>query len=268
MRKLLQRRIRTVRRVKRERQAKTAVNRAIRAFRPRKSERLSFVFVNLKGQRQKSGSRSKGVMLYVNSKGRKEVVRYKPRAKLRPVRQTLFKLHGPTRKIAARKFYQARTFRIKEAAVIKTKAERSTGIDWRRFSVKAGKDLRATVERFGSSRGQYTIHATVMVRYRSGKTRAIEVEVNFSKSERQVLTSRNYQKFILGKISEALGRALDRIDAVTKTSARHIRRLKANKGESRDEWTDKRGHRWARNEHEEVTVERIDYRVNRVTVKG
>jgi hypothetical protein len=268
MRKILRRRLKLAVKVKRERKALKAVQKAIRAFKPKANDKLTFVFINLKGQRQKSGSTVKGVMVYVNSKKRKEPVRYKARVKLRPVKQTVFKLHGQKRKIAAKKFYEARTFKIKESSIRKTATEKSTGINWQRFSVKAGKDLRATVERFGSSRGQYVIDAAVTIRYKDGKTRVVNISVNFNKSERQVLTSKNYQKFILGKISQELGRALDRIDVVTKTSARFIRRLKANKGEERAEWTDKRGHRWLRNESTEVTVERIDYRVNRITVKG
>lgn len=268
MRRSLRKRFLAVK--KRQRQQKRAllVKRAVRHFKPRKADRLSFVFVNLKGKRQSSGSRAKGAMVYVNSKGKKAVVRYKARVALAPVKQTVFKLHGPTRKTAAKKFYEERTFKIKTGRVIKSEAEQSRGIDWRRFGNKAGKDLRNTVERFGRTRGQFIVNATVIVRYKDGKTRAIEITLNFNRGEFQHLTSKNYKKFMQQKVAEALGRALDFTDSVTKTSRLHIQRLKANKGKAKKDWIDKRGHRWFRNEATEVRVERIDYTINRVTVKS
>lgn len=259
----LKRQIATVRRATAKRKAAATQRKALRYFRPRKTEKSSFVFVSLEGKRIGNTTSRKGFMVYVTANGKTRLVKEHGKT-IQPRRASTYKLLDTGKKRAIKKFYGDRLDNLtKTLAIRATKEESSSGVSYSRFAERLARDLRSQTGR-SRSRGTYIVEIACIVELPDGEHRTFRTSVQFNKADFQILQSAAYRDFVLVKVYRFLAQELSYEDLVTKGSAQHVKRLKANQGKDRSEWVRKDGREWGKADFEQVTIHRIDYRISKV----
>lgn len=240
---------------------------AARKFRPRKNERNSIVFIGLKGDRGVAAKGRKGYAVYIDSKGRKKILSLRKHG-LRPVflSEVDFNNTRGTR-VARKKFIASqRKTTAKGNAVVKSKGivKPSGPYD---FSDKVVKKIAKSLKKsFDSQMSQrrFLVNALVLIRLPDKTTRVYNIQVPIAKPDHIAIAVGGMENFVRHKFYAFLARELAFDGFVTAGSANHVRRLKANKGKSRDQWTDNNGERWRGNEDEVVRIERIEWKIEQM----
>ena len=236
---------------------------SVKKFRTRKSERLGYVFIGLNGRRLPLNERvKKGVLVYVTAKGLKRVVREPGGLKARRVPTYNLNRLAKNRKTAFNKLKATQSRQVEAKNYRRTKRERG-GIDIRRVTELAAAQAFKIIHR-RKNRGTVLIELTVHLKGHKSFTTTVNISENF----KQKLTLAQYKKVLFQIGYAAIAQELKHRGLVSRGSSIRISRLAGNRGVESDEWVDKRGERWEKNEDEPVTITGIDTTFREVTLRG
>lgn len=258
--------------------AKTQLKKALKNFRAKRTERESFVFINTKGQRRPKSSSNKGYMLYVDRSGRvipqtdPSRVSKVPKFQRKPIAPEShsirsIKTTGTKHKRAEAKLklrLMPTKLHPESMHQSRKETEHHQGIDYDRIIQKMGEDI---CKQLKSHRADVTfmVDVTALVRIKgTNETRPIQFRTEVSKRGTQKLDCRAIKQFVRKVVYKFFASELSKADLVTEGSARYIRRL--NPGIRRDEWEDKDGERWEKNEFRVVSIENFQWDLLQVRV--
>ena len=262
---------------------KERANEAFRHFKPRRADRGKILFIGPKGGRVPRHTSRKGYAIYVDGKGRKSLVRQRNRLTGRvermaiPRKLSAIDVTRVRNKRAKRQFLQARLNPIARAALarkgrgISQRGTRYGGkIETTKFYEKAdsveiiAKALVAAVNGTRSKK-DFLVTIGIALKDRDGKAHWVELQRRFSRQDKQKVLFEEAQQFLGREVYAFLARELAMRDLVLAGSARHIARLKDNRGQPRDEWR-KDGFLWQGHDMQDVEIERIEYRFDQLTL--
>ncbi len=268
----------------RTQKAKVVSGKVVGKFRPKKSDRLSFVFLGIKGGRLVRDSEKKGYLVYIDSRGRKRVIGDYRKGAPQARRLFSFDLAGTGKKTAIKKWFGIRKASPDEkertTEIIKTVSEKEDvrqikvfkpskregheGITFDRFSDGLAIGIRKYIDRL-STRKQLTIDVAAIVEDReTHELRTVIFKVGFAQRDYQFFNKATYKDFIMKKVYAFFAQSLKNWELVTVGSSQFIKKMKVNTGKKRSQWKDKKGELWEKNEFAEVIIKRMDYRINRV----
>jgi site-specific recombinase XerC len=254
----------TVRRVSK---ATLTAIKAITRFRPRKSDRGSFVFISSAGKRLPRNTRRKVIAAYVSKTGKVKPIREKPRSPLKLLRPGNYDLVRSGHKGAIEKHLRGRRSHTSAPVQVRQSAkERRIGVNYTRFTKRLSKDLRQFATSF-RSKGQILIEFSVTVRLPDGQLETFDnqhIPIQFAQSELQSLSPSQYEKFVRLAVYAQLAQFLKAHGIVSSGSAAHIRSLKANRGQPRNAWVDKQGQPWEKAGMDQAKIVRLEYRLTRI----
>jgi hypothetical protein len=248
-----------------ERQKQKALK-AARLFRARKADRGKIVFVGIDGDRKASEYGRKGFTIFVNNKGKKEIIKHRKTGygpyKISEVEFPLTKTHAAARKAfltSRRKLTGSGKAVVKAKGIVKP-----TGIyDFSdKVVTKIAKNLKKAFDSQLAHR-RFIVNALVLIRLPDGTTRVIQVEVPISKADHIAIELAGMENFVKFKFYAFMARQLAFDGFVTSGSANHVRRMKENKGAKRNEWT-KDGQKWEGWDYETVRIEQIEWKIEQM----
>lgn len=234
----------------------------------RPSERDSFVFVSLKGERLPFSDRRKGYVLYITKSGKRvRQLDYGDKRVYYPPRKSAsWDLIGSRRKVAVEKFLKGRET-LKCAGSIKAtpKELKGNGLDYYRFvrlfAPRFERCLRVSI----THRRSVDIKFAVIVDHQKERLRTHYAHVSFSQVDLRQWPVALYERVLGEKIYPFIAEALGDRSLVSKGSSEHIRRLKINRGKSRKNWmTGDGAFRWGKNDFEDVRLLQIDWEIYQI----
>lgn len=242
---------------------------ALANYKPRKSHAGQFVHVGLNGKPLPKSSPLKGVFVYVrrDRRGRlhADPVREKPRQKITARSSAGYDLTRNSHKQAIDRYYRGKSTSTRKVRMTKmTPSEkRGAGVNFNRFARKLAIDLRIFANTF-RSRGTFLIDLSVIVRMPNGSLRTFNDTVQFNQHELQNLTLGQVEKFVKTEVYGVIAENLKDHDLVSAGSAAHIRSLKINRQEFREDWLDRSGQPWEKHDLDVVKIVRIEYQLKRI----
>lgn len=243
------------------REQRAKVNKVIKNFRPKKSERGTVVFVGLDGKRVK-GNRRKGWIIKVGKKGGKRLVDAGHGLRPSNYRSVKIKQTQSTSR-ESKEFYRARLVKTKSGkSVVKGRGSVSSGGQWD-FSDKVVSEIAGSIQRVlqgHKSHRVFLIEAIVAVEKANGDLKPVEVTVPISKADHIAIDIGGIFNFVRMQFYAYLAKQLAFDGYVTSGSANHVRRLKENKRKKRDKWT-KQGQLWEGHDYEDVTIKSIEWQI-------
>lgn len=264
--------------------AEILAQKALARFRPRKSDARKFVFISTEGKPLPKGTSRKGLMVYVKMlfrgpRGGKlkvprlipELVREKPRAKIVPRRIGSFDL-GQTRHKRAAEAFHGKPRHESRLEVLRqgmTPVERRNGVNFLRFTQRLAADLdhfiqgggRGISQRGFAERGSFLIH----VRFITSDLREYDFQVQFQQRAGQGIGREGYEESLYLMCWKNIALLLREHRMVSAGSAAHIRSLRVNRGEAREDWMDGRNRPWDKKDFETIKIVRMEYRISRIT---
>lgn len=262
------RKIRQVQRQKRKEQLQRQIALAARIkFKARKKDRGNLVFVSTTGKRGAQNKGRKGFLIYVTSTGKKWLLRNAGRKKEIWKPRKLSDIEPPgtrTFKNKAKKFQAAKLVKVKQKkAVFKGGGSVESGGQWD-FSdsvvSKIAKSIKKTIEAQASKRS-FLISANVLVKKPDGSTMVYTFAVPIDKPDHISIRLGGIENFVRQKFYAFMARELQYDGYVTSGSANHVRRLVANKGLDKEDWTQGDGEKWRGNESETVVIQQIEWKI-------
>lgn len=265
-----------------------ALKRALKTFRPRKSERGKIIFLGVRGGRIPASANRRGYAVYVNRAGKKQVVRQLTRDRKHvekiPTAKKLSSIDVSRvrSKRAKQQFLTAHLNPIasKELRRKTKKGKRGISSKGTRYAGTLQTDkfyensdsveiIAKELSRANNSqrsKRDFLITIGVAVREgKKGKLHWIELSRRFSRADKQEATEAECRAFLGREVYAFLARELSDRDLVLQGSARHIGRLKENRGNPRDEWT-KDGFLWQGHDQKNVQIEKIEYRIDQLKI--
>lgn len=236
---------------------------SIKKFRPRKTERLSFVFVDKDGKRIPKNSRRSGFVAYVDAKGKKQLIK-DGKGSIRPKKLSSWNLFASRKKTAIKKFFVT-THNYDELNIKPTAWEGSRGVLWPR-AVKRLTD--ETVKRLKNhpSKGTFRIKAAFTIEV-DGKIKTYPVSVALQQKQLQNISRGGYSRFIEKKLYHFLSQNLVEHGYISYGSEQHIQSLMQNRGKPRSSWKDKWNNPWRGRNLETVAIRRIDFQLAKLAIK-
>jgi len=253
---------------------------AAKIFKPGKRMRGKIIFVGLDGKAIKGRSNRKGYAVYVNRNGKKQLIRkYNRRTRLLegyPEARQLKSL-DVTRARSKRARRQFMTQFLIPAARGEMERKGRKGLSTRRvryaggiktdkFYLKSdsvtqiGKELAKACNGV-KSRKDFLVSIGFWLRDNEGKTHFVEINRRFARRDDQRTNPAECGAFLGMEVYGFLAKELTSRGLVLSGSAGHIRRLKQNRGEARDEWT-KGGFLWEGHDSLDATIVKIEYRID------
>ena len=241
---------------------------AVRKFRPRKADRGRYVMVGTKGGRNPQAKGHKGFLVFVDKRGKKKLEKgYKQDF----LAKTISDLEIPifkTKNKARKEFIRSRrellkTGQVKVVVKGKGSVKPKGQYDFNDKVVdKLAKAVKKALEGQRSHR-KFLITAMVLVRLPDGQEKTYTVDVTIDRPDHIAIELGGIKNFIRQKFYAFMARELAFDGLVTSGSANHIRRLKENKGQDRDDWT-KDGQLWEGHDYETVRILAIEYRIEQI----
>lgn len=237
---------------------------AIRVFRTRKADRGRIIMVSSLGKRNPQARGKKGYLVYVTKTGKKWLLKQKGQPlKPRPITQLTV---PPTRLRKARdKFQEERRLLIthkqsKTRSVVKKSGE----IQGETHLISKLTDSLTAALRGQESHRQFLITILARVALPDGSARVFRAFVDISRRDHVSIEKGGVRNFVRKKVWGFLATELGFAGFVSQGSANNIRRLTANKGLPREEWTNKRGDNWAGQDLETVKITHIEYKIEQL----
>jgi hypothetical protein len=249
------------------------------AYRPKKSEWGKINFVGVKGGVIKGRSGRKGYGVYVNRNGKKQLLRkYNRRVKAMeqwPEARQLKSLDvSRARSKRAKKQFLtaylnpvARGEMRKSKKGISRKAVRYSGELSETKFYRGGDAVKVIAKELArasngvKSRKDFLVSIGFWLTGKDKETHFVEINRRFSRQDRQKAEVGECADFLGLEVYGFLAKELTMRGLVLAGSAGHIRRLKQNRGKSRDEWT-KEGFLWEGHDSLDVNLEKIEYRID------
>lgn len=262
---------------------KSVAKSAIRGFRPRRSDRGTIIFVGTRGGRISGASQRKGFAVYVTKSGRKQFIRQYDRKKGRvertptPRKLTTLDISTVRNKSAKKRFLtthlnpSVRAILRKKGKGISQRGTRYAGkIKTNKFYEKAdvvgilAKEL-ARASNSQKSKRDFLVTIGISVKDGTGRHHWIEIQRRFSRQDGQRAYETDLRSFFGREIYAFLAKELSDRDLVLQGSARHIGRLKENRGKKRSRW-EKDGFLWQGHDQKDVSIESLEYRFDQLTL--
>lgn len=255
---------------------------AFKKFRPKKADKGKIIFIGVRGGRLERGSAKRGFAVYVNTRGKKQIVRQLNRTTGRvektaiPRRINTIDVTRVRNKKAKKNYLTARLNPVARGALRRSKKE-LTGkgtryhgkIKTNKFYeksdavVKIAKELVKAV-RNTRSKKDFLVSIGLVVSDKEGKNHWIQLERRFSRADSQSVSHAEAQAFLGREVYAFLARELTMRGLVLAGSAAHVGRLKDNRGVERDEWQ-KDGFLWEGHDSENVKIQRVEWRFDQIT---
>jgi hypothetical protein len=253
---------------------------ALRGFRPRKADHGKIIFIGTKGGRLGYNTSRKGFAVYVDTKGRKKPIRQRGRDKRleripTPRKITTIDVTRARSKRAKKQFLTARLNPVasrelrKKGKGISARGTRYAGtIKTDKFYAKSdsveilSRDLVQAANKQRSKK-DFLITIGMSVAEKNGKRHWIEIQRRFSRQDGQSADLADVKNYFGREIYAFLAKELSDRDLVLQGSARHIARLKENRGKPRDQWR-KDGFLWQGHDQNDVKIEKIEYRIDQL----
>lgn len=278
--KQLASRIKRIRRTYSDRDIK--FKKAVAKFRPKKTDKGSIVFVTIDGKRGRKFSDRKGYAVYVNTKGKKTGIKQynsrTGRTEKIPVARKIasIDINKVRSKRAKLKFWRAFTNEVVSGKLENMEkrgkvpnstrfsgAIKSDRIDGKSEAVsKLAKEL-AHATNITFSKKDFLVTIGIHIKDKEGKNHFVTTQQRFSRNEGQKATVDETEKFFAYTIYGFLANELASRGLVLVGSARHIARLKQNRGKKRDKWT-KDGFLWQGHDMQDVTIQTVEYRFDQL----
>ena len=262
---------------------------AVKLFRPRRSDRGKVVFVGVKGGRDAAAAGRKGYAIYVARTGRKITIRQTSRGKLTtPAAKHLSTIDVSRlrNKTARKQFLTAKANKIAGGVIRKIPTRRDVS-DLKKRTIPAGGTIYSgaipaqsfysgstaldeMAERLkkaiNSQRSKKTFLVTVglVVKTKGGQLKFFSTQRRINRQDYQRADAADLKQFFGKEVYAFLAAELSSAGLVTAGSARHIARLKQNKGKPRRQWT-KGGFLWQGHDQENCEVVKIEYRFDHLT---
>ena len=244
---------RKAQRVKRVSRATLAAIKAVTRFKAKKADKGKFVFVNSKGKKiDPKLRRSKGIFVYVDGKGRTTPIHAFYRKPIVLALPADYDLSRTRHKRALRDYrtenrpqitrYKDRHF------MLSAKDRKRGGLDYRRITDRIAQDIEPN---HGSI---YQVSLAVIVSMPGGKLETYKFE--------QRIRGGTHRDVVFRRFYAQLAEMLKREELVTGGSAFHIRHLAANRGMTREEWTDRRGELWEKADFDTVKIKSASYEID------
>lgn len=262
-----------------ERQKWLKQEKVLKRFRPRKSERMSFVFLDSKGQRLPANSRKRGFFVYATKTGKVKAVREAGKKKILPKPRTAssYRLTGTGHKTAEKRFFADLVDTVSThprlLPTIKERARRQ-GVNFMRFAGRMGDDLKATVARYRGGR-QFLIEATFTVRVKGGVTHSFTTKTDFKLADGQTLTAGQYRNYVMSALYAHYAQWLEERELVSGGSARFIYAIEdksgkqVNHGKKQKNWIDPRdGEIWEKNEFTVCELVKVEWNIRKVVIRS
>lgn len=259
---------------RKEQKAKDKLRKALHGFRARKSERGKYVFVSTQGERLPPNSKRKGYLVYVDKKGKREV-EWEPGAKRKskriagklptpvPFSVRTYHLSGVKHPKAAKEIRPiTRRTTLEPTHLSGTKAERQRhrGISYDRIQKRVTDKLWNEVK-YQVGRTTYVVQATFSVKIK-GRVESFTFWLEYFHAGRNQRNKSNVSKFLRASLYQFLAEELAKHELVTAGSAAFIRKM--NPGEKREDWLDRDGNKWEKNEWDVVTIQSFEFDILRV----
>lgn len=259
------------------------VKSAVRHFKVKKADRGKIVFVGVKGGRITGNTSRRGYAVYVNTKGKKQVVRQIARSTGRlekiaiPRKLVSLDVSKVRSKRAKTQFLTARANPIasrelrKHGKGISSKGTRYAGkFATDKFYADAdsvtvlSKELCAAANKQRSKK-DFLVTIGFHLTDKRGKKHWLELQRRFSRQDGQKAEIADVRQFFGREIYGFLANELQMRGLVLAGSAAHIQRLKENRGKKRGEWT-KDGFLWQGHDSENCKIESLEYRIDQLTL--
>lgn len=248
---------------KRAERRKAQAEKALRSFRPRKSERGSFVFIGPKGGRVKPNSKRKAVPVFISRTGKKRLVRERKKKGLSEIRFraasafNVGKVKGQTK--AKKKFFGAKFRRQMESRTI-----HGDNIRWERFVAGAQADLKRVR---GNRKTNATVRLAVEITVADEDDHLETHSFDFQWHARalQKLDDENFAAFFWSVVYAEFAQRLRIGRQVTVGSFSRVE--KANRGKqpvpSKWQW---KGKIWGKSSFEQVKVRRVKWELSKLKI--
>lgn len=267
--------------------ARERVRKALAGFRPRKADAGKIVFIGTQGGRDASGKGRRGFAVYVRrsrktGKLEKIPVRQRVGGKVEKVaRARTVSSVDPSRvrsKAAKREFLQSfvdkKVGSISRVSKVK-KGER--GIAWGGKNPRVILDISKALvrEAKNTTRKQFLVSINFLIVPKGGGKPFVEtVAREFQRMPGQKLVAGHVENFLRRECYADLAQRLAARGLVSEGSARHVQKLRFNRGMPRDQWvkemdtkTGKRAERWEAWDYDEVRIERVEWQIERMAFK-
>lgn len=281
-------------RARADRQAEEIAAGAVKRFKPSRSQWGTLQFVDTLGRSGIAAKRRKGYLVYITSKGKKQLVRSKDEplraskigsikpplhkamaAKTKEFQNTLLASPKPVRladfKGRKTKSFMAEhpeAFEKQERGLIQGRgylepASKANDFDGKVIG-KMATSLRDTIESQASNRN-FLLRANVLVRLPDGSQRVYTPQIGISKPDHIAIAKGGMKNFVRQRFYKAMAADLAFDGYVTRGSKNHIRRMSVNKGVT-DHWQlkDAQGGLWQGHDYSVVSIEAIEWRIEQL----
>lgn len=254
--------------------------RALKRFRPRQSDALSFVFVSAAGRRLTYGGRHRGFVVYVQRDLEKRLIKpdyLKRGAEVRATRFSAYDLGKLKRhRTAVRKELQRERATGQFAGAVRGKVATPRGgeLDFIGAGQKLARKLKSEASGIDprAPKRVFAVRVRVNLKTRRGKVlKPIDpVFPMFKLGFLQKLTGKNVNSFVQRQLYAVIAEDLKQRGLVSAGSAAHVARQSYNRGKSRGQWKyrDRRGNlvAWEKRNPKEFSVVKItgiEYEIRR-----
>lgn len=285
------------------RSATAKLRSALSRFKPKVSDRGNIVFIGVTGKRDAAIHGRRGFAVYVDSKGRKNPIRqfHRNTGKLEkiPTPRKLATIDvGRVRSDRARKkFLTAHANKIIQGKIENVPSSRKIRKGGKRPHVpngtihsgelqtdnyylngetvgKLSKELRKAIK---TSRGKRDFLVTIGVVCKTGNGDLfwITSQVTISRQQNQSISLDEARQFFGRVIYRLLAVELANRGLVLSGSAKHVQRLKINKGKPRSKWQkpyktgkgETKTYLWEAHDYQDVKIQSVEYRFDRLHFK-
>lgn len=245
---------RKLREFRRKQKLQRKFNQAKNAFKTRKKEKESFVFVDTKGKRRNFSSRSVGFLFYIDSRGRKHVVKRKGETSPIPRSQTEYDITSQRKKKAIGKWERKLSlYQLGRVKSLSTKGALSNTMIGKRLS-------DATSKFYASHKGRPLLVIEMATTAKVGR-RVKVIRSQFQLSQAQITElKKGNTKFLHALAWKQLSIEMSVDDLVSQGSAEYIERLKINKGRKKNNFLTKYGEKWGKSGYKKVQIKRVDFK--------
>jgi hypothetical protein len=256
-----------------DRKLEKEFKRAIRGFRPRKSELGRIIVLSRKGERVRGNSRV-GYAVYINTKGKKIPVKQydRQRAKIEkfPKARRISEIDASRvrSKRAKKRFFEAHTREVDRGVTTK-QARFGYKRQFHRVDVESQFAQYASEQMLRMLRGtksierNYSLMIGLNVTTPDGlkwfETQISALPGDIRKAKINTITVERLREFFGRQVYAFLARELEMAGYVMAGSARYVSNLPENENQPRERWT-KEGHHWPGTTRQDVTVNSVEWR--------
>ena len=258
--------------------AKRAYKKAVRFFRPKKTERGSVVVLAARPRRGKverlgKSSRKQGYAVYVTRLGTvKPLVERGKRVPLPRTRKGIdpADFRSKTAREAGQRALFSRVSTRRGLSRVFTPGRGRTSVDW--LKVQAGMvEAMAQAVRTNKRAHTQVFSSSVVVKTADGmRTFGATTNLHLSDAQARMDLPSDWEGFHAKSLEQysIIAEQLAQADMVTKGSAESIGELEWNDGEEMVNWMDERGRRWEKNEMDVVDVKSWSFEVGVGQIEG